>query len=213
MVLDLRLSVAPTTTPVSLAEAKAHANITSDDEDANLQAYLDAAVGHLDGYAGILGRALMTQTWVLSLERFPSAFPYGHLADPSVRRSRHPRRIHLPLPPLVSVASIAYVDPDGASQTLAADQYVVLDGPLAAIDLAPGCSWPATRRQARAVTITFVCGYGAATAVPPAAKSAIKLLFSDFAENREGNVIGTREAQIQNPALMNLLRDLIVPKV
>lgn len=213
MVLDLRLSAAPATTPVSLAEAKAHANITDDSDDANLQAYLDAAVGHLDGYAGILGRALVTQTWVLSLDGFPSAFPYGHLADTSARRSRHPRRIHLPLPPLISVPSITYVDANGATQTLATDQYVVLDGPLAAIDLAPTCSWPATRRQARAVTVTFVCGYGAASAVPTQIKNAIKMLFSDFEANREGAVIGTREAQIQNPALMNLLRDLIVPKV
>lgn len=215
MLLDLRLDVAPTQAPVTLAEAKAHANIVANDEDANLQGYLDAAIGDLDGYAGVLGRALCTQSWILSLERFPCALHPFALPYQAVRHltRRHPWRIHLPLPPLISVDQVAYVDPAGVSRVLAADQYVVLDGPIAAIDPAPGASWPATRVQARAVDIAFTCGYGGPAAVPPGIKSAIKLIFSDLESNREGNVIGTREAQIANPALAALIRKFRLPRV
>lgn len=106
-----------------------------------------------------LGRYLVTQTLDAYFDDFPrycnKAFP-----DPCFR-----------LPPLQSVSAITYVDADGTTQTLAADQYTVdaVSQP-ARITPAYGVSWPATRAQTNAVKVRFVAGYGAAAAVPACVK-------------------------------------------
>lgn len=58
----------PAESPVDLAELKLHTRIDSSDEDTLIQAYLDAAINHLDGYQGILGRCMVTQTWRLPFD-------------------------------------------------------------------------------------------------------------------------------------------------
>lgn len=61
--MRLVLVVPPAATPITLAEVKAQARVTHDDEDLLIQHYIDAATAWLDGPAGILGRCLVTQTW------------------------------------------------------------------------------------------------------------------------------------------------------
>lgn len=58
----------PASLPVTLAEAKAHCRVDYDDEDAMMTAYLSAAVAHLDGWRGTLGRAIMPQTWAVTVD-------------------------------------------------------------------------------------------------------------------------------------------------
>lgn len=62
------LVVPPASLPVTLAEAKAHCRVDHDDEDAMLTAYISAAVAHLDGWRGVLGRAIMPQTWAVTVD-------------------------------------------------------------------------------------------------------------------------------------------------
>jgi uncharacterized phiE125 gp8 family phage protein len=72
------------------------------------------------------------------------------------------------LPPLQSVTSITYLDANGDTQTLAADQYVVdAKSQPARITPAYGVSWPSLREQTNAVTVRFVAGYGAAASSVP----------------------------------------------
>jgi len=105
---------------------------------------------------GILDRALITQTWELTLDRFPF-----YSADNT--RSE----ILLPRPPLQSVTSITYTDIDGATQTLASANYKVdTIGEPGRVVPAYGLSWPSTRNEINAVTVRYVCGYGAAATVP-----------------------------------------------
>lgn len=102
----------------------------------------------------ITRRALVTQTWDMYLDQFP-AWEMG-----------------IPKPPLQSVTSITYVDTDGTTQTLAADQYRVdLKSEPARITPAFGVVWPTTRWQTNAVTVRFVCGYGLAADVPAGIKN------------------------------------------
>lgn len=61
--MTLRLVTAPTAPVVTLAELKAHLRVDGDDEDTRIQALERAAVAHLDGWRGVLGRAIMPQTW------------------------------------------------------------------------------------------------------------------------------------------------------
>lgn len=160
-------TVAPAAYPVSLADIKRQCRVDHNDDDADLQDYLDTAIEQLDGYGGILGRALINQTWRLDISGFRDV-------------------MRLPLEPLSSVTGITYYDGDNASQTLSTDVYGVYTdarGPYVALKY--GQSWPTTYARADAVSITFVAGYGAAASnVPARLKSAIKLHAADLYDGR-----------------------------
>lgn len=64
MLRSITLTVPPTAPVVTVSEAKAHLRVSGDDEDLLIQGMIDAAVGYLDGLAGVLGRALAPQTYV-----------------------------------------------------------------------------------------------------------------------------------------------------
>ncbi len=125
-----------------------------------------------------LRRYLVTQTIDAKFDRFPDGSYIDFRTDKPAYQFR--------LPPLSSVTSITYVDIDGVSQTLATDQYLVDSSSAPArIEPAYGCSWPSTRDQANAVTIRFVAGYGAASAVPKSVKSWMLMRIATLWENRE----------------------------
>lgn len=75
--MALTIITPPAADPVSESEVWAHLRLTltgspAEPEDKTLvQAITKAAVAHLDGRDGILSRALMTQTWDYSIDRFP----------------------------------------------------------------------------------------------------------------------------------------------
>lgn len=152
------------------------------DDEALVLAYRDAVEAHLDGADGVLGRALVTQTWEMTMRHFPLGCDriHGDL------------RIRLSLPPLQSVASITYVDADGATQTLDASKYTVVTGERGAIVPAYGETWPTTRDVPEAVTVTFVAGYGdAADDVPGAIRAAGLIMVADLYDARTDIVTGT----------------------
>lgn len=169
--MNLKRAVAPAATPVTLAEAKAHLRVTSGAEDALITALIAAATDHLDGWSGVLARALVTQTWKLWLDEWP--------VDDAIQ---------IPLGPLQSVASVTYLHPDsGVATAVDAASYVVdtvsADGWVVP---AAGFAWPTPKDAINAVEVTFVCGHGLAADVPPALKAAILLLVGDLYANREG---------------------------
>ncbi|MDP2358014.1 MAG: head-tail connector protein [Beijerinckiaceae bacterium] len=158
----------PAAPPVSLEEAKAHLRVDHDEENALIEALIAAATAHLDGWTGILGRCLVTQTWRQDLREFPAG-----------------GTIRLPFPAPGSV-SVTYYDAANAEQTLAPSAYHVLDDIRGgAIELAASASWPAVYDRPDAVSVTFNAGYGAGNAVPAALKAAIKLMIGDLYMNRE----------------------------
>lgn len=140
--------------------------------------YRDGVQSHFDGQDGILGRAIITQTWEMKLRRFP----IGKAA------------ITIPLPPLQSVSSITYVDSDGDEVTLDTNLYQVVNRGKHKSRIAPawGQTWPSTRDQEDAVTVTFVAGYGDAAAdVPTNLINAGLLLVADLYGHREAQSIGS----------------------
>ena len=54
----------PTAEVVTLPDMKAHLRVDHDDEDSLIASLIAGAVSHLDGWRGVLGRAIMPQTWV-----------------------------------------------------------------------------------------------------------------------------------------------------
>lgn len=183
--MGLTLVTAPASEPLTTAEAKSHLRVDTTDDDTLIDAFVKAARQYVEED---MGRALITQTWDYTLDKFPS--------DGSA--------IQLPRPPLVSVTSITYVDSNGATQTVTSTDYIVNAGKRnGEITLAYGKSWPATREQANAVTIRFVAGYGAASAVPESIRTAIRLTVGDLYSNREASIIGV--SHTDNPAVASLL--------
>jgi uncharacterized phiE125 gp8 family phage protein len=151
-------TVAPATTPVSLAEAKAHLRVDHGDQDDLITAQINAATTYFDGYTGILGRALVTQTWRQD---------FGGFAD----------RLPLPVSPVSAVVSVSYFDAGNVQQTLEASVCnLFADARGAYVALQPGKSWPATFRRVDAISITFTVGYGAAASVPEPIRQAILLI-------------------------------------
>lgn len=162
-------TAAPATEPVSLEEARSHLRVDFDDDDALITALIEAATAHLDGWTGILGRAIITQTW---RQDFPN---FGC-------------ELRLPLHPVASITSVTYYDGDNVQRTLANSYYELLkDGGGAYVALKPDQSWPGTKSRAAAVSVTFVAGEATA---PGAIKAAILLMIGHLYENREAVNIG-----------------------
>jgi uncharacterized phiE125 gp8 family phage protein len=129
---------------------------------------IGAAVSHLDGYSGILGRAIINQTWKIEAADFCE-------------------KMHLPLGDLVNITSIKHYDADNAQQTVATSVYAAFTDSLGPfIELKSGQTWPAVYDRADAVEIIWIAGFGATSAsVPEAIRHAIALLTAHFYEHRE----------------------------
>lgn len=58
----------PASLPVTLAEAKEHLRVDHDNHNSMISDLIAEAVAWLDGYGGILGRAIMQQTWAVTVD-------------------------------------------------------------------------------------------------------------------------------------------------
>ena len=195
--MSLKRTVAPDELPISIDEVKDHIRWESAAGDAaQLMIYLRSAVAHFDGAEGVLNRALITQTWELHLDWFPRG------------------AIRVPLPPLQSVTSITYIDTAGASQTLDASKYKVLGinipTPAGRIETAFGETWPSTRAEGEAVTVTFVAGYGLRHAVPAHIRHLILFTVQDA---YDGRAPITAKPSERTPAYQGLFHQARYPVV
>lgn len=163
---------APSEVPVSLDEAKAHLNIDHDDDDTLITSLVGAAVAHLDGYAGVLGRCLVTQQWRQDYQDW---------------EWRH----RLPFPDVSSVV-VKYQDADNAEQTVDGALYEIIEDARGAMVVfrdvftKPGLY----DDRVAPVSITLTAGFGDAEDVPQALKQAILLLIGHWYENREAVTVG-----------------------
>lgn len=146
--MSLNPSVLPYAEPITLTEMKVHlkqdSDITTDDD--LISSLIIAARDVVETMTGSNVRrqkVMVDTTFTLKMDYFP-ACDY----------------IEVPRVPLVSVASIAYVDTAGDTQTWSSSNYTV-DTLRGRIYLTYGGSWPSTRYQSNAVTITFIAGMAA----------------------------------------------------
>lgn len=173
--MTTRLITAPTSEPVSLAEAKLHLRVDHNAEDTLIQALVTAAREQCEH---ILGRSIMPQTWELVLDTFP--------ADGDIELSN---------PPIISIASVKYIDANtGTEVTLASNQYA-LDKDSEPGWLMPesGITWPATYAAANAVRVRYQAGYADAASVPVSIKNWILLAIGVWYQNREAMAFNTLE--------------------
>jgi len=170
--MALDLVTPPANEIISTADAKHHLRVDISDDDGYIDGLVTAVRMYLER---ICWSAFITQTYDLYLDDWPAA---------SV--------IHLPRAPLQSVSSITYTDDDGNESTFASVDYIVdtVSKP-ARIVLADSATWPTgTLRNANAIVIRFVAGYGDnAEDVPAPIIHAAKLLLTDYYENREQSIV------------------------
>lgn len=190
MLTPVRIA-APQQAPITLDQAKQHLRILHDDEDEYIADLIEAATDYLDGYSGVLGKALITQTWRQDYPAFYSC-DTGSL-------------LRLPLGPVQSITSVAYYDPANSLQTLSASVYELLnDGLGPYVALIAGQSWPAIYSRAGAVRVTWIAGYGATPeTVPQEIRWLIKANVAGLYEQRESLAAG--QPITESPAVQAVL--------
>ena len=180
----------PAVPPISLVEAKAHCRVDHDLDDGRIEIAIAAATSHLDGHTGILGRAMVTQTW---RQDFP-AWP----ADRSLR---------LPLAPASEIVEIGYRGSDGAAQIVPANAYRLLAGesnPF--VRFAADFGMPSLDCAPDAISVTFKAGYGpAGQDVPGPLRAAMLLLIGDMHRFAETAALATANAVPMTPTVDRLI--------
>jgi uncharacterized phiE125 gp8 family phage protein len=167
---------APAALPISVAEAKEQMRVEGNDDDTIIERLVNAAVAFVD-VQGVLGRAMITQTW-------------GEWLAPN------PSTVMLSLGPVQSVSAIKYYDIDGVLQTATLADFNVFGTPNR-ITITPktGKAWPITQTRDDAIKIEYVIGYGSTSAsVPQTVRHGLMMLVAHWYENRET----TQEKQMQD---------------
>lgn len=152
-------------TPVSADEAKTHLKVETGDEDALIEGLVAGATQHLDGYAGVLGRCMVTQSWRQDFDDFA-------------------RILRLPMP-AAGITGISWVDEAGAASSIDAANYELQADALGSfVRFVDDYDFPGDLAQTRAVRVTYTAGYGDAAAVPAPLKVAILLLVGHWYAHR-----------------------------
>lgn len=106
----LTLVTPPAAEPVSIAEAKAHSRIFTDLDDSLLAGYISAARMKCENNCQ---RAFLTQTWNYALQHFPGRRYLGSQLLNNQTDYYKYNYIKIPLPPLVSINLMTYMDTNG----------------------------------------------------------------------------------------------------
>lgn len=154
----LTLVTAAVDTPVGLQELKDWARVDTDDDDATLRRVLLSATRTVEE---LTRRALMTQTWRLSIDGMPGD-----------------RFLELPRPPLSSVSSFVYFDLDGTQSTfdLSSNADVITTSEPGRIVLHSGSVWPTGTRRYDSARITFVAGYSSRDEIPEPLREIVMMI-------------------------------------
>ena len=184
----LQTLLKPTTPILTLAEAKRHLGVTSDERDMDIESLVEAATNYI---ARRCGRTFGTTLYRLSLDE-------DHVEDGSFTE------IVLPYPPVQQVALVEYEDANGTTTELQDYQFLSTDE-RAWILPAPGERWPAVQDEnATAFRIEYLAGY---TEVPAEAKHAVRVLTRHWYDNASAVTTGTISKEIEL-SLASLCRSL-----
>lgn len=180
------VTVAPAVEPITSSEVKLWAKIETSADDTLITNIIQAARENAENF---LNYKLISQTVAEYFTEFPE--------------SRGELLLRFPL--VSSITSAAYVDTAGANQTFSSYN-ADLSGLPARLWPNTQTEWPGTKEQLKAVTITYVCGYANAAAVPQAIKTAILLTIAKWYDNREDSVriLPTAAERLLEPYRMKL---------
>lgn len=157
----------PDTEPITLAQAKLHARVEHDADDALITGFIVAA---RDNAEHELGRQLAAQVWQLTFDAFPA--------------------VEIALgPDVTGIQSIQYLDAAGDLQTLDQAAYVLdnLDREKCFVLPADGYEWPTTYDSANAVRVRIACGLDP---VPETVRAWMLLRIGTLIEHRAAVAAG-----------------------
>lgn len=151
------LVTAPSALPVSLAEVKSALRVDGGDSDTDLERLIKSAVAHYDGWSGILGIALVAQTWRQDFGRFE-------------------QRMMLGLRPVQSITSIKWRNEARQISTVNAGSYALKTdaGGRSYVRFVNDFSAPADLYEDAAVSIEFVVGWPLGAEETPTTPEDIK---------------------------------------
>jgi uncharacterized phiE125 gp8 family phage protein len=192
MIKELRpiykIATAPAAEPVTAADIKLQLRLAVDAAGAAAYAYENDLIDSYIKVArkwveNISGRSMITQTWDMYLDSWPS----GNF-------------IEIGKPPLQSVTYVKYTDSDEAVTTWSTDEYSVdTDSEPGRIVLGYDYSWPDfTPHPQNPINIRFVAGYGDdGEDVEAELILAVKLLVGHFYFNRENSYASGTNMEIK----------------
>jgi uncharacterized phiE125 gp8 family phage protein len=168
-----KIVTSPSVTPISLAEAKKQAKVYHDLDDDEITRMISSSTSIVEQY---LQRKLITQTWKMYLDSWPS-------------------EIELLFGDLQSVTHVKYTDSDESQSTFDSAKYLVdTDNVPGRIVLKTNETWPTdTLSPKNPIEIQFVTGYGDTSAsVPADIRNAILWLTSYLYNYRESVVLNNK---------------------
>jgi hypothetical protein len=197
----------PDIEPVTLAEARLHLRCTDGvtAEDDLISSLIVAAREWVEGYTG---RALIDQTWRLTIEQQPvlsGDSVAGYTQGPGYYNGRFQwervGEIMLRKAPVLALTSFVTVDSDGVETAVAADTYELreADSRWPRLVALSGATWGTENFR-----VTFRAGFAERTGspqqtaaeVPARFKAAIKLIVGHLFENRESVLVGVTAAEL-----------------
>lgn len=188
--MGLTLVTPPTADPVTLAEGKAQCRVRHTDEDALITRLISAATRHVER---VLDLSLMERTYKLTLDSFADA-------------------IELPRGPVSAVSSVQYVDANGDTQTVSADDYTTdLISRRNWVVRNSDASWPSTLDAVNAVSVQYVAGFSELPAEYEDLRHAILLIVGHWYATREAATVdGAKEVPLAVDSLLQSYRTILV---
>lgn len=162
-----KVTSAPATEPLTATEVKTWLKVDNTADDDLITILIQGAREWCERKCSL---ALITQT----ITEYFDYFPYWDT-------------IQLSVSPLLTVTSIQCKDSAGATQTLDASAYYIVDTTASPSRIVKrdGATWPGTFGERNAVTIVYTAGFGAAAAVPAKLKMAMLLRIAENYNNRQ----------------------------
>lgn len=179
----------PAQEPISLSEFKTHLRVTDSSEDAYLSQLIVDATQEIEDTTGL---ALISQTWKLTLDRWPMSRERwwdgeaeGHVNI--IYDGAKWAAVTIPRYPLISVDAVTvYSENSSATSITVANVFDIdtsfLRGRMA---LKQGATWPVALRSIGAIDIDYTAGFGTKSVhVPAAIKRAIRQFGAYMYEHR-----------------------------
>lgn len=180
----VKVTTAPTALPIDAAALRVRLRLSNtgdqaidDEQNALMTEFIETAVAMIDGAEGI-GVAIMRQTWSKALDCFSP-------------------EIELPGSPVVDVAAVRYLDPDGEWQVVDPSHYrLTNEYEPAILQPASGQSWPSTSTGRGVVVVDYRLGADTPETSSKTLKTAVSLIVGHLWENREATTIGIKAEEL-----------------
>lgn len=184
----------PTTTIISLQEAKDHLRVTSEDEDAVINDCIKSATNFVEQYTA---QYLLPRTFVAYFDE-SEIVTY--------------KTINIWRYPITAITSVKYIDTNGTEQTLATSYYTsdITDSPARVIFT----NVPTVKSEIfNAYRIYFSAGFTSRDSIDPELVGWVKILTAFFYETRQPQYVGYNTSAIEmnySQSLDKYRKDIIV---